>query len=122
MKQSASRRELHHQLTKWEEGEIDVASIKAWAEEILDTDTWQTFIDDWTQEDEESVSLEILRTLEMADINLLTPEDVPVLKELLNVDDLKTFHAQKDAHFQQVNYAKRTQELAHVPFYKKATR
>lgn len=58
----------------------------------------------------------------MADINLLTAHDIPTLKELLRIDNLATFHEKKDAHFRQVDYAKRKEELAGVPFYKKATK
>lgn len=89
--------------------------IHAWAESIYDHQ-FETFVDDWDRDDN-SVSMEILHRLEMANLNLLIAEDIPLLKKLLTVDSIVELNFQADAYFKNVDFDKRRNELKDINFY-----
>lgn len=115
-KVSKSRKKIDEQLSSWQSGKLSVEEIHAWAESILDTTQYETFVDDWNQDDY-SVSMEVLRILEMADLNLLIAEDIPLLRKLLTIDSIEELNSQADAYFKKVDFDKRKNDLKDIKYY-----
>lgn len=117
MKHSNAHSAIQEQLPRWKQGVVSVSDIKAWADSLLRGDEFDDFIDDWTENEEFSVVLEILRLLEMAHIELLIPEDIPALEELLTSPSTEAFTKRSTEYFARIDYSKGRAALKESLFY-----
>jgi len=92
-------------LRRWQSGELSASSLHAWAEQTYGVDAWEP--------ESEAVN-EVLARLDMMDMILLTPEDVPVLVKALRSKD---FIRVLDGHFAEIDIDSRKAALANDPMY-----
>jgi hypothetical protein len=105
-----TRDDLGTVLKDWESGERTASQVHAWAEERYAVHAWEC---------EDDVTNEVLAALDMLDVNLLTRDDVPVLRAMLELPAGSAAHAAEvfDTHFEQVDLDERKRNLARERLY-----
>jgi predicted RNA methylase len=105
-----TRDDLRTVLEDWESGKRMAGEVHEWAEARYAVSAWDC---------EDDVANEVLAALEMLDMNLLTRDDVPVLRAMLELPTEQATRAAEllDAHFQVVNLDDRKKTLASEPIY-----
>ncbi len=68
-------------LDQWQNGSLTASQVHTWAEDRY-APGWTEF-DDWEGEAEESVANTVLAYLDMRDMNLVLPEDIPIYLQFL---------------------------------------
>ena len=118
MKRIISRKELKEKLLQWQSGQITAHELNDWAGENYPNDDVE--YDDW-DETENSVTNEVLAALDMMDMNLMTPEDVPAYVKFLETPhgSFDVGYSQLQQYIKQIDIKKRAAALAANPFYEK---
>jgi hypothetical protein len=100
-----TRDELRTVLEDWQSGKRTSGDVHDWAEARYAVDAWEC---------EDDVANEVLAALDVLDMNLLTGDDVPVLKAMLELPPGQAIPAAQllDAHFQDLNLDNRKESLA----------
>jgi hypothetical protein len=70
------REDLRSLLENWQSGKLSSGQVHEWAEARFATDAWEC---------EDDVANEVLGSLDVLDMNLLTHDDVPVLQAMLQL-------------------------------------
>jgi hypothetical protein len=106
------REELAQVLNDWQSGRMSSAEVLSWADALYPSD--DVDYEDW--EEDNSVTNEILAALDMLDMNLALPEDVPIYLEFLSspVGQFKTGHAKFQRQLDEIDYVSRRERLRHV--------
>jgi len=118
MKKIISRKELKEKLLQWQEGQITAHELNDWAGQHYPNDDVE--YDDW-DDTENSVTNEVLAALDMMDMNLTTPEDVPAYLKFLEtpIDSFDEGFRKLQQYIKQINIKERAAALAANPFYEK---
>jgi hypothetical protein len=77
--QIIKREDIAKVLKEWADGLLSAQEVLTWADPLYSSD--EVDCDDW--EDEDSVANEVLAAMDMLDMNLVIPEDVPIYLEFL---------------------------------------
>jgi len=118
MKKIITRNELRDLLTKWQRGQITAEELNSLAGELYPND--EVGYEDWEADGESSVTNEVLAALDMMDMNLMVPEDVPAYLEFLNtpLGSFKEGYSKLRQCLQHINIEDRQVALSKIPFYK----
>jgi len=118
MQKILTRNELRVLLTQWEQGQITTEELNGFAGELYPNE--EVDYEDWETDGENSVTKEVLAALDMMDMNLMVPEDVPVYLEFLNtpLGSYTDGYLRLRQYLQCVNIKKRQKALSEIPFYK----
>lgn len=118
MQKVITRKELRELLTQWQQGQITAEQLNGFAGELYPND--DVDYEDWEGDGENSVTNEVLAALDMMDMNLVVPEDVPAYLEFLNtpVGLFNEGYSKFRQHLQDVNIEERQKALSEIPFYK----
>lgn len=79
-----TREDVSRILREWVEGGLSSVDIHSWAESLFMHDG--VGYEDW-EHDDKSVTNEVLGALDMLDMNLILPEDVPIYLEFLDTPE-----------------------------------
>ncbi|MFC4348641.1 hypothetical protein ACFO5Q_12375 [Kordiimonas lipolytica] len=82
MTQIISRANIKEVLERWAEGTLSAEEVHAWAGQHYQNRAYD--FEDREDQEENSVSNEVLAQLDMLDMNLLVPEDIPSYIEFLS--------------------------------------
>jgi len=96
---------VESKLRRWQAGEITAAEVHGWAE--------NTYAVSSSEPESDAVN-EVLAQLDMLDVNLVTPDDIPVLIAALRSEQ---FEALLSKHFASVDLNLRKTQLSAVPLY-----
>ena len=96
---------VESRLRDWQAGRVTAAHIHEWAENTYAVSAW---------EPESDAVNEVLAQLDMLDMNLVTPDDIPALIAALRSDN---FEALISDHFATVDYRLRKTQLTGVSPY-----
>ena len=96
---------VESRLRDWQAGRITAAQMHEWAENTYAVSFW---------EPESDAVNEVLAQLDTLDMNLVTPDDIPVLIAALRSDDFEGLIAD---HFATVDFRTRRTQLAGVSPY-----
>ena len=96
---------VESRLREWQAGRVTAAQIHEWAENTYAVSAWEP--------ESDSVN-EVLAQLDMLDMNLVTPDDIPALIAALRSDDFEALIAD---HFATVDFLGRRTQLAGVSPY-----
>jgi hypothetical protein len=96
---------VESKLREWQAGEITAAEVHDWAE--------NTYAVSSSAPESDAVS-EVLAQLDMLDMNLVTPDDIPVLLAALRSELPETLLGE---HFAKVDLNLRRSQLSAVPLY-----
>ncbi len=83
--QVTTRVDLATILKHWLDGRLTAHQIHGWAEERAGNSAFD--IDDWEEVGSNSVANEILRALDMLDMNFMLPDDIPFYLEFLDTPE-----------------------------------
>ncbi|CAL7961101.1 conserved hypothetical protein [Alphaproteobacteria bacterium] len=110
-----TREEIRQKLLDWQSSKISECDLKNWAEYLLDNGVK---LEDWDS-DWNSVSSEILHSLESLDMNLLIQLDIPIFLDFLKTDPNNFAAGFKilDQYFKRINYRQRQAVLKNNKFY-----
>ena len=110
-----TRADIAAVLQQWQQGLLTAKQVHDWAEDTY----MQVELDDWEGDEDYSVANEVLGALDMLNLNLMVPEDIPIYLDFLRTP-LGQF-AMGSATFQdaigQIDYIARKKMLAADPFY-----
>jgi hypothetical protein len=95
-----TRAQLAAQLERWRAGALDAASLKRWVESVPDG--------------EDEVAREALAELDLLEVHLLTTDDVPALRALLQSGDLATWNSYRRG----IDLDARSKRLKRDPLYR----
>ena len=117
MARVVSRVEVANVLRQWQDRALTVSQMHEWAEGLYlpgDID-----FDDNEGELEDSAVKEVLASLDLLDMNLVTADDVPIYLEFLNtpVGQFQEGYRRFQAALATIDYEKRRVALAGDPFY-----
>jgi len=102
---TVSASDVEAKLREWATGAVQASDVQNWAEERFAVDEWEA----------ESGSVNtVMAHLDMLDLNLVIPDDIPMLIEALRAPDAA---AVIDAHAASVNYTARMASLRGVQPY-----
>jgi hypothetical protein len=96
---------VESKLRKWQAGEATAAEIHDWAE--------TTYAVSGSEPESDAVN-EVLAQLDMLNMNLVTPDDIPALLEALRSEDFDTV---LEEHFAATDFNLRKSQLSKVPLY-----
>jgi len=104
-------------LSKWQSGQLSASEVHNWAENKY----LKSGIDyeDWEDNDDESVTNEVLANLDTLDMNLVTKEDIPIFLEFLKTPNGKFkqgYKKLKDS-LNTIDIVKRKEKLSNNPLY-----
>jgi hypothetical protein len=115
-----TRADLATVLTQWLDGRLTAHQVHEWAEERAGNDTFD--VDDWEGIESNSVANEVLRALDMLDMNLMLPDDIPFYLEFLGTLEGQFYEGYRkwqDA-LNRIDYGARKEALRanplHAPF------
>ena len=102
-------------LQQWQEGRLNAEQVHAWAEERAGN----AEVGDWEGAEPESVTNEVLSSLDMLDLNLMLPADIPSYLDFLHTPpgQFATGYQAWQAALGQIDYAARKATLQAIPFY-----
>lgn len=111
-----TREEAARKLSDWADGRVSTEDIFRWADALYPSD--DVDYADW-ERDEDSVTNEVLAALDMLDMNLVLPEDVPIYLEFLSTPQgqFKIGYERFRQRLDQIDYASRSERLRDVPPY-----
>ncbi len=102
-------------LRHWQAGEWSAEQVHTWAEDRFG----QVDVDDWEGAEEQSVANEVLAALDMLDMHLILPEDIPIYLHFLQTPAgqfAAGYQTVQDA-LEQIDYRARQQALQAIPLY-----
>jgi hypothetical protein len=99
-----TRTDIEAKLRAWAAGQIEAAAVHEWAESHHSSE--------WERENE-SVN-EVLGQLDMMDMNLMTPDDIPALLSALRANNAAEV---LEKHASSIDFADRKKRLRTIPFY-----
>lgn len=107
---AVTRDTVRHILLSWQAGQMAPRDVHEWASDHYPTH--ETVADD--------LVIEILARLDMLDMNLMTPDDIPVLVNALDLPEQRMDEAFRllEQHDAAVDIATRKQKLGNDPFYR----
>jgi hypothetical protein len=111
-----TREEVAHKLREWADGRVCSEEVFRWANALYLSDDV-----DYTdcEGDEDSVTNEVLGVLDMLDMNLVLPEDVPIYLEFLSTPagKFQTGYAEFRRRIDEIDHESRSRRLRDVPPY-----
>jgi 23S rRNA A2030 N6-methylase RlmJ len=119
MRKIIKRKDLKEKLLQWQQGEITAHELNDWAGENYPNDEIE--YEDWDDAESNSVTNEVLAALDMMDMNLMTPEDVPAFLNFLETDPVsfEDGYEKLQSYLKQIDIKKRSAVLAVDPFYER---
>lgn len=86
-----------------------------WAEDMH----MRVELDDWEDGEEHSVANEVLAALDMLDMNLILPEDIPIYLRFLNtpMGRFAEGYSEFQDALERIDYTARQKALATIPIY-----
>ena len=96
---------VESKLRQWKTGQVSAAEVHDWAEKTFAVDSW---------EPESDAVNEVLAELDMLDMNLVIPDDIPVLVTALRA---KNFEALLSEYFSKIDFELRKSQLSADPLY-----
>lgn len=110
-----SRQEIIDLLESWQRGVIAASDVYDWAENHYVPGDSE--FEDW--EDDNSVTLVVLASLDLLPMNLMVQEDIPIYIEFLKTPpgEFELGYTKWDKYMDSINYEKRKKELSWIPFY-----
>ena|ERR1041384_2329586 len=111
-----TREDVARKLTDWAAGRVSSEEIFAWADKLYPFDDVE--YTDW-ENDENSITNEVLAALEMVDMNLVLPEDVPMYLEFLSTPagQFQTGYARLQQRLAKIDFERRRKQLRDVQPY-----
>jgi len=115
-----TRREVLRELIlRWRSGSIDERAVPEAAERL-----WEKYGEEppaYPKEDPRSIVLEVVSQLEVLNVQLITPDDIPALLEFLDapVGSEKAAWDRWTRYWDQLDFGRRLDELAANPYYAK---
>jgi hypothetical protein len=97
------RAEVEARLADWAAGRLDAPALKTWVSSVTSSDP---------------AAREVLAELDLLEVSLLTPEDVPALRALLAADDVRAAARAFDEHKAAIDLDARSRRLKRNPFYR----
>jgi len=107
-----TRAEIVEKLSAWQEGALSAAELAAWAEARELDPQARTDVEDDAERDEALADLALLA------VHLLTPEDVPALRALLEDTDVAAATSAWHRHREAIDLDARSRRLRKDPFYR----
>jgi hypothetical protein len=106
-------------LLQWQEGQITPRELNNLAGENYPND--EVEYEDWDEAETNSVTNEVLAALDMMDINLMTPEDVPAYLDFIETPPASFEEGYKklQQYLKQINIKKRAAPLVADPLYER---
>jgi len=119
MKMIISRKDLKEKLLQLQEGRITALELNDWAGGNYLND--EIDYEDWDEAGEDSVTNEVLAALDMMDMNLMTPEDVPAYLDFLETPPAAFEEGYKklQQYLNRIDIKKRAAALVTDPFYER---
>jgi hypothetical protein len=113
------RQDLKEKLLQWQEGQITAHELNNWAGENYPNDDVE--YEDWDEAEEYSVANEVLAALDMMDMNLMTPEDVPAYLDFLETPPAMFDEGYKklQKYLEQIDIKRRAAALVADSFYER---
>ena len=113
---TVTREEVAQKLSEWASGRTSSAEVHGWASALFLSE--DVDFADW-EGDEDSVTKEVLGALDMMDMNLVTPQDIPALLAFLGtpVGGFSGGYEKMKKWFDSVDYAARKTCLQSDPLY-----
>ena len=110
MAQIIEREDLRKILHKWQAAQLTSKQVHEWANNRFATDAWDA---------EDEITNEILSRLDMLDMNLLVPEDVPTLLQALSFENGLLADALQflESYEANIDIRERKQRYANNPLY-----
>src|SRR6478672_6210615 len=96
---------VESKLRQWQAGELSAAEVHDWAEKTYAVSSW---------EPESDAVNEVLAELDMLDMNLVMPDDIPALVAALRA---KNYESLLSEYFSRVDFETRKSQLSAVPLY-----
>jgi hypothetical protein len=115
MKAMIGREDLIQILQQWRDGVLTAEQVHEWAEERAGSGE----VSDWEGAEPNSVTNEVLSALDMLDINLMLPEDIPNYLQFLRTPAgqfSEGYRMWQDAQAQ-IDYPSRKRLLRATPLY-----
>jgi hypothetical protein len=111
-----TREEVAEKLRDWAGGRVSTEEIQSWASAAFLQD--DVDFADWEEEDD-SVTKEVVAALDMLDMNLVLPEDTPIYLEFLAtpVGNFATGYANMRRRVEEIDYEERSIRLREVEPY-----
>jgi hypothetical protein len=108
-----TREEIARMLSDWANGGVSAQDVFGWAGTLYPSDELECA--DW-ENDQNSVSNEVLAALDMLDVNLALPEDVPIYLEFLStpVGHFEVGHRRFRGRLEAIDYESRARHLRDV--------
>jgi len=119
MKRIISRKDLREKLLQWQDGRITAPELNDWAGGNYPNDEIE--YEDWDETGENSVTNEVLAALDMMDMNLMAPEDIPVYLDFLETPPAAFEEGYKklQQYLNQIDINKRAADLVTDQFYER---
>jgi hypothetical protein len=119
MKKVISRKDLREKLLQWQGGRMTAPELNDWAVENYLNDDVE--YEDWDEAEENSVTNEVLGALDMMDIDLMTPEDIPAYLDFLETPPASFEEGYKklQQYLEKIDIKKRAAALVTDPFYER---
>ncbi len=112
-----SRQDIIDLLESWQRGDISASDVYDWAENHY----WPGHLEceDWEGEDDNSVTVAVLSSLDLLPMNLMLQEDIPIYLEFLKTPagEFKRGYTKWRNSIDSINYEKRKMDLSWDPFY-----
>jgi len=117
MARVVSRSEIADVLRQWQARALTVGQVYEWAERLYLPG--EIDFDDNEGEEEESAAKEVLASLELLKMNLVTADDIPIYLEFLNTPSgqFKEGYQRFLTALSDIDHKKRSLALADDPFY-----
>jgi hypothetical protein len=115
--QLITRADLAMILMVWLDGYLSADQVHEWAEERAASSRFD--VDDWEGPESNSVANEVLMALDMLDMDLMTPDDIPFYLEFLDTPagHFDTgYHRWRDA-LHHIDHSARREALRADPLY-----
>lgn len=122
MKKIIRRKDLKEKLLQWHEDQITAPELNGWAGGNYPNDDVE--YEDWDEAEEYSVTNEVLAALDMMDMNLMTPEDIPAFLDFLETPpaSFEEGYNRLQQYLEQRDIKKRAAALVTDPFYERFCR
>jgi hypothetical protein len=119
MKKVISRKDLREKLLQWQGGRMRAPELNDWAVENYLNDDVE--YEDWDEAEENSVTNSVLGALDMMDIDLMTPEDIPTYLDFLETPPASFEEGYKklQQYLEKIDIKKRAAALVTDPFYER---
>jgi hypothetical protein len=110
-----TREELGRMLKAWETGRVSSAEVLKWADAVYGSD--HIDYEDW--EGDDSVTKEVLASLNLLDMNLAVPADAPIYLDFLATPrgEFPSGYVRYKEGLDGIDYPARRQQLKDDPLY-----